>query len=77
MTSLDMLSKQQNKLVRIIYNSEYDANTEIIYKNLKIVKFIKGPSLFLEGVGKIKGKNGGGPNILDQGGGAGGRMNFY
>ncbi len=31
-TSLDTISKLQNKLVRIIYNSEYDANTEIIYK---------------------------------------------
>ncbi len=39
-TSLDTISKQQNKLVRIIYNSEYDANTEIIYKKFKIMKFI-------------------------------------
>ncbi len=31
-TSLDTISKLQNELVRIIYNSEYDANTEIIYK---------------------------------------------
>ncbi len=34
--SLDM----QNKLVRIIYNIEYDANTEIIDQDLKSRKFI-------------------------------------
>ncbi len=39
-TSLDTISKLQNKLVRIIYNSEYDANTEITHKKLKIMKFI-------------------------------------
>ncbi len=40
LTSLDIISKLQNKLGRIIYNSQYDANTEIIYKKLKIMKFI-------------------------------------
>ncbi len=37
---LDTIFKLQNKLVRIIYNSEYDANTEIIYIKIKIMKFI-------------------------------------
>ncbi len=30
-TVIFFCDKLQNKLVRIIYNSEYDANTEIIY----------------------------------------------
>ncbi len=39
-TIVDIISKLQNKLVRIMYNSEYDAKTEIIYKKIKIMKFI-------------------------------------
>ncbi len=39
-TNLDMLFKLYNKLVSIIYNSEYDVNNEILYKNVKIMKFI-------------------------------------
>ncbi len=31
-TSLDIIYKLHNKLVRKIYNNEYDANTEIMYK---------------------------------------------
>ncbi len=40
-TSLGTISKLQNKLVRIIYNSEYDANAEIIYKKIKIMNINK------------------------------------